>query len=149
MILAEFLTGIGLRPVDGINALILLVVIWTFVRVVANEKNTIVWADFISSRGHDGEQRGDLTKVGQLVGIVVSAVTVLMFADSEKVEPVGLSALLGVALVYLGGVTAYSNYIRSKQGVVETSRTTEPIPDPAVTKTTETVTETPPIKSRR
>lgn len=143
--MSDFLIGIGVRPVDGINALILLMVIWTFVRVVANEKNTIVWADFISSRGHDGEQHGDLTKVGQLVGIVVSAVCVLMYADSDKVEPVGLSALLGVALLYLGSVTAYSAYIRSKQGTVETSRTTEPAPDPATTKVTDTVTQTPPI----
>lgn len=132
-----------LRPVDGINAIILLVVIWTFIRVISSDTNTIIWADFISTRGEDKLQHGDLNKVGQLVGIVVAAMSVLMYADSKNVEPTGLSVLLGVALAYLGAVTMYAAWLRSKRGSVETTQTTEPAPGP--TKTTITKTETPPI----
>ena len=133
-----------LRPVDGINALILLMVIWTFIRVISSEVNTVVWSDFISTRGDDGTQRGDLNKVGQIVGIVVAAMSVLMYADQKNVEPTGLAALLGVALAYLGAVSGYAAFLRSKRGAVETKEVTEPAIE-GPTKTTVTKTETPPI----
>ena len=132
MTLAEF----GLRPVDGVNIAILLVVVWILVRVIHSEANAIVWADFISTRGADGSQRGDLNKIGQLVGIAVAAMSVLMYADNKTVDAVGLAALLGVALAYLGGVSAYSAFLRSKQGQTETTRTTDFVQPTRVTDTT-------------
>lgn len=139
----NFLSSLGLRPVDGINALILLIVIWMFVRIVLSEATQIIYADYISSRGTDGRQHGDLDKVGQVVGIIVAALVVLMYADNEKVEPLGLAALLGVSLLYLGGVTMYAKYIRSKQGSIQT------VTEPADTTPTKvTVTETPPIATK-
>jgi hypothetical protein len=132
-----------LRPVDGINILILLVVVWILVRVINSDANSLVWADFISTRGADGSQRGDLNKIGQLVGIVVAAMTVLMYADNQTVDAIGLSALLGVALAYLGGVTAYAAFLRSRQGSVETTKTTDFMPP---TTRTETKVETAPTK---
>ena len=140
----SYLSNFGLRPIDGINILILLFVFWMFVRIVTSEVTQIIYADYISSRGADGKQHGDLDKVGQLVGIIVAALVVLMYADSDKVEPVGLSALLGVSLLYLGGVTMYAKYIRSKQGSIQT--VTEPVD---LTPTKVTVTETPPITPQR
>jgi hypothetical protein len=130
-----------LRTIDGINAIILLMVIWIFIRVIGNDATTIIMADFISTRGDDGLQHGDLNKVGQIVGIVVAAMSVLMYADSINVEPTGLAALLGVALAYLGAVTMYASFLKSKRGTVETTRVTEPVTAPA--KVTETKTQTP------
>jgi hypothetical protein len=105
--MTEWLIGFGLRPVIGVNLLILLFVVWIFIRVVANENNAIIWADFVSSLGTDGKQHGDLKKLGQLAGIVVAVVSALMYADAKNVEATGLAALLAVVLLYLGGVTDY------------------------------------------
>jgi len=51
--------------------------------------------------------------------------SVLMYADNEKVDPLGLSALLGVSLLYLGGVASYAATLRSKRDTVTT--VTEPM----------------------
>ncbi len=133
-----------LRPVDGINALILLFVIWIFIRVVSSDVNTIVWADFISTR-HDGEQRGDLNKLLQLAGGVVGCITALLYADNEKVDAIGLAAVLGVVLGFCAGPAMWAANLRSKQGSVETTRVTEPANPPPL-KVTETTTQTPPVK---
>jgi hypothetical protein len=132
-------TDFGLRPVDGINAAILLVVVWILIRVIHSDANSIVWADFISTRGADGKQHGDTNKGGQLVGIVISAITVLMYADNQTVDVVGLAALLGVALAFLAAPTMYAGFLRSKQGTTQT--VVEPVANPGPTKST--TTETP------
>jgi UDP-N-acetylmuramyl pentapeptide phosphotransferase/UDP-N-acetylglucosamine-1-phosphate transferase len=129
-----------LRPIDGINLLILLLLVWVLIRIVRHPTNDIEWADYISTKGTDGRQRGDINKIGQWGGIVIAVMSVLMYADNEKVEPTGLSVLLGVALLYLGGVAGYAASLRAKQGTVTT--VTEPATEPAPTKIT--VIETPP-----
>jgi hypothetical protein len=127
--------SIGLRPIDAINMIILLLLLWILVRIVSNDKNLIIWADYVSTRGQDGNQHGDINKIGQLAGIVLAVVVVLMYADNTMVEPVGLSALLGVSLVFLGAPTMYAGFIRSKQGGVESTRITEMAPSSRVTET--------------
>jgi hypothetical protein len=57
-------------------------------------------------------------------------------------EAVGLAAVMGVALLYLGGVSGYAANLRAKRGSRET--VTEPAAEPVPMKTT--ITETPPIK---
>jgi hypothetical protein len=126
---------LSLRPIDAINMIILLLLVWILVRVVSDEGNLVVWADYISTRGQDGKQHGDINKIGQLAGIVLAVVVVLMYADNSVVEPVGLSALLGVSLFFLGAPTMYAGYIRSKQGGVETTKVTEIAPSARVTET--------------
>lgn len=106
---------LALRPIDGVNMLILLVLLWILVRVIHSDSNLIVWSDYISSLGADGKQHGDLNKVGQLVGVVIAAMCVLMYADNDKVDPTGLAALLGVSLLYLGGVSGYAANLRAKR----------------------------------
>jgi hypothetical protein len=143
--MSNFFALFWLKPIDGINLLILLSLWWVLVRIVRGN-NDIVWADYISTRGADGKQKGDINKVGQWAGIVLSVMCVLMYADNDKVEPTGLAALLGVALLYLGGVAGYAATLRSKQGTVTT--VTEPLPDPAPPMKT-TVTEAPPVAEKR
>lgn len=142
--MSNLLAMFWLRPVDGINLLILLVLSWILYRVIRDEGNLIEWADFIATRGADGRQHGDLNKVGQLVGIGLATMACLMYADNETVEPTGLAALLGVSLLYLGSVTAYAANLRSKQGSITT--VTEPAPSPTESKVTET--KTAPISRR-
>ncbi len=139
--MTHFLSLIYLRPIDGINLLILLVLLWILYRIVRNEDNDIAWEDFISTRAADGRQHGDINKVGQWFGIVIATMPVLMYVDNDKVEPTGLAALLAVSLLYLGGVAGYAANLRAKQGSVTT--TTEPVPDPAPSKVT--TVQVPPI----
>jgi hypothetical protein len=95
--------------------LILLLLVWILIRVVHNDKTAIIWADFLSVKDAQGSQRGDVTKLGQTVGVFLAFACPYMYADSDKVDPIGLAALLGVSLAYLGGVGMYSSYLRSKQ----------------------------------
>lgn len=137
----------GLKPIDGINLIILLLLLWNLYRIVTSDSTAIYWADFISTRGADGVQHGDINKVGQWAGIIVSTMSVLMYADNEKVDPLGLSALLGVSLLYLGGVASYAATLRAKRDVVTT--VTEPINGSKdFTKTTVMHTIRPPTKDK-
>jgi hypothetical protein len=142
--MTNFLALFWLKPIDGINLMILILLWWVLIRVVRGDPK-IVWADFISTRAADGTQKGDINKVGQWAGIALSVMCVLMYADNEKVDASGLAALLAVALLYLGGVAGYAANLRAKQGVVTTI--TEPAVELAPTKTT--VTETPPIERKK
>lgn len=112
--MTNFLALFWLRPIDGINILILLTLWWILVRIIRGDPN-INWADFISTRGQDGQQKGDINKVGQWAGIVVAVMSVLMYAGKVNVDGAGLAAVLGVSLLYLGGVAAYSATLRSRQ----------------------------------
>lgn len=131
----------GLRPIDGINLLILLVLIWILFRVINDEGNLIEWADYISTRGSDQKQHGDINKVGQWAGIFIAVTSVMLYADNVTVDATGLAALLAVALLYLGGVAGYAANLRAKQGTVVT--VTAPADEPVGPMKT-TVTETPP-----
>lgn len=144
-VMRDFMALFWLRPIDGINLLILLVLIWILYRIIfIDDRNSIVWADYISSPDATGRQRGDLNKVGQVAGIFLCVSVVTMYADNTSVEPMGLSALLTVALAFLGGVTMYATWIRSKQGSKTT--VTEPAPAPQPPMKT-TVTE--PVKENK
>ena len=138
--------GYPLHVGAGINLLILLVLIWILYRVIEDEGNLIIWSDFIASMGLDCKQHGDLNKLGQLAGIFLAVQSVLMYANGDKADGVGLAAVLGVSLAYLGGVSAYAASLRSKRERATVTTVTEPAPDPSVTKTT--VTETHPEERR-
>ena len=142
--MTNLLSLFWLRPIDGVNLMILLLLWWILIRIVRDGRNDVIWADYISTRGPDGRQHGDINKIGQWAGIVLSVMCTLMYADSQTVDPTGLAALLGVALLYLGGVASYAATLRAKQGSVTT--VTEPAPDSAQIKTT--ITETPPVKGK-
>ncbi len=137
--------GFGLRPVDGINILILLVLVWILVRVINDPNNLIVWADYISTRGSDAKQHGDLNKLLQLMGGVVACITVLLYAGHATVDGLGLAGVLGVVLGFCAGPVMWAAKLRAQQGTVTT--TTEPVADPVPQKTT--VQETPPIAEKK
>jgi len=62
-----------------------------------------------------------------------------IYVHTERMEALGLGGLVTVSLGYLGGVSSYVSWLRSKQGGVETTRVTEMAPSAIVTeKTTQT-----------
>ena len=124
----------------------ILLVMALVISFVVNAENNIEWADFISVRGAtDGKQHGSWDSIGKGGGVFICIYIPLLYAHSEKFEPLGGAALLGVSLAYLGAVNGYSAYLRSKQGTVQTTTTTAPVDDTPL-KTTVTQTETPPIQ---
>lgn len=134
--------------VMALSAIIFLMVLWALIRVINSATNDLEWADLISVTSREGRQRADWNQIGKGLGVVLCVWLPGIYAYSPKMDSGGLALLMGVALSYLGGVSAYAATLRAKQGTVETSRTVEPVPDPSVTKTTETVTETPPVSPK-
>ena len=118
--------------------------LFALIKVVENAENNLEWWHLVSSRGADGGQYADWNKIGQGCGVVLCVGLPAVYVYSPKMEAVGLAAVMGVALLYLGGVSGYAANLRSKQGSVETIRTTETPGAPS--KVTEVTTETPPIK---
>lgn len=126
--------------IRALTAIIVLMFLLAFVRIM-NSANTLEWSDLISTLGRDGRPHADWDKIGKGLGVVLCVWLPAVYVYSPKMEAVGLAAVLGVVLLYLGGVSAYAATLRSKQGSV--TRISEPAPDPSTTKTT--VIQTPPI----
>jgi len=129
--------------IKAMGAIVFLVLIMAFVRVV-NGENDLEWWHLVSTRAADGSQYADWNKIGQGLGVVLCVWLPAVYVYSPKMEAVGLAAVMGVALLYLGGVSGYAANLRAKRGSVETTRTTETPGAPS--KVTEVKTETPPIK---
>jgi len=130
--------------IKAMGVIAFLVLLLAFVRVVNGENNDLEWWHLVSTRAADGGQYADWNKIGQGLGVVLCVWLPAVYVYSPKMEAVGLAAVMGVALLYLGGVSGYAANLRSKQGSVETTRTTETPGAPS--KVTEVTTETPPIK---
>jgi drug/metabolite transporter (DMT)-like permease len=75
----------------------------------------IEWWHFVSSKGRDGKQYADLTKLGQLIGILLCIASTFIFAARKSTTASEFSILLAVVLLYLGGVQAYQSMMKSKQ----------------------------------
>jgi len=128
--------------IKAMGVIAFLVLLLAFVRVVNGENNDLEWWHLVSTRAADGGQYADWNKIGQGLGVVLCVWLPAVYVYSPKMEAVGLAAVMGVALLYLGGVSGYAANLRSKQGSRET--VTEPAAEPVPMKTT--ITETPPIK---
>lgn len=105
--------------------------------------NGIEWRDFVSAEKPNGQYRGDINRVGQCVGVVVSAFAIISTAPKAHTDYAGFALVLTACLAFLGGVAAYAATLRAKQGQVQTTTTTEPV-EPV--KTTVTKTEPAPTK---
>ena len=127
----------GLRPVDGVNIAILLVLAWILVRILHSDANTVQAGDFISSPGA-GRDRGDLNKLLQLGGGVAGILSALMFSAKPNVDGFGLAAVLTVVLGFCAGPAVWSATLRSRQGQVETTKTVDYAQPTSRTETTTT-----------
>ena len=115
------------------------------VRVINSAGNELEWADLISTPDRNGGRpHADWNKIGQGFGVVVAVWMPAVYVYSPKMEALGLAAVMGASLLYLGGVSAYAATLRARQGSVTT--VTEPAPPPAATKTT--ITEMMPVAGK-
>ena len=129
----------------GVTVLLFIAIIIAIASVFRREDNSIEWADLISVRTQDGKQKGDWNQIGKGGGVILCVVLPFVYVYSPKMDAMGLAAVMGVALAYLGGVSAYAATLRSRQGSIEYTKTVEAAP---ATRTTETRVETPPIKPK-
>lgn len=128
------------------TALLFIVIVVAMVRIFRRTDNDIQWVDLISVMTQNGTQKADWNQIGKGGGVILCIALPFLYVYSPKMEAMGLAAIMGVALAYLGGVSAYAATLRSKQGSVETITTTEAAP---ATRTTETRVETPPIEGSK
>lgn len=123
------------KAVGFVAVLGLLLALW----LIVNGKNDLEWWHLVSTKAGDGTQYADWNKIGKGGGVVLCMWLPAVYAYSDKMEAVGLAALLGVVLLYLGGVEGYAATLRARRGTTET--VTEPAdPPPGATKTTKTET---------
>lgn len=112
--------------------------------VIKSDDNALEWADLISSRdAATGRQYADWNKIGKGGAVVIAIYLPILYANSDRFEPIAGAALLATSLAYLAAVDSYGAWLRSKQGMNQTTTTTEPVDPPGPVKTT--VTETTPI----
>lgn len=124
------------------TVILFIIIVIAVARVFRSSENDIEWADLISVMAQNGKQKGDWNQIGKGGGVILCIALPFIYVYSPGMDAIGLAAVMGVALAYLGGVSAYAANLRSKQGTVETVRTTELAP---VATVTEKRTETPTV----
>ena len=123
------------KLVVALTSVIVLLLMLALVRVINSNSNDLEWWHLISTRGVAGETFADWNKIGQGLGVLLCVWLPAVYVYSSKMEAIGLAAVMGVALAYLGGVSSYAATLRSKQGAVETTKITESTPAKTVTET--------------
>jgi len=121
----------------GSYVILVLMLSFAVYRVMNSEDNDLEWAELISTKGQDGKLHPDWNKIGQGGGVFICIWLPGVYVYSDKVEAGGLATLMGVALMYLGGVSGYAATLRARQGTTETV-TERSSPSTSTTTTTET-----------
>lgn len=115
-----------------------LLLIWTLYRGLTGN-NPLEWWQFIGTE-IDGKWHASLDKFGQSCGIAAGTFAVLRMSAEAYKDFVGFAAVLGVYFAFVGAVSSYAAYLRSKAGSIIKTEVVEPAPDPATMKTTTTTT---------
>jgi hypothetical protein len=125
--------------VFGVYLILILLVALGLARIINSHDNDLEWATLVAKQTSGGLS-ADWDKIGQGCGVILSLWLPAVYAYTEKVDAVGLSIVMGTALLYLGGVSAYAATLRARKGTVET--VTKPADDSSLP--TQTIkTETP------
>lgn len=100
----------------AVLGLAILLLIYQLHKTLEDDQNDLQWWQFISSRGRDGKQYADLTKLGQASGILICFFSIILLADKVTTDAgwLGFSAVLSVVLLYLGGVQAYQTFMKTR-----------------------------------
>lgn len=85
--------------------------------IFKTKDNPIYCWQLIASKNAAGEERADIDKVGKLVAlIVITLLTVYVVATSVvQWTPLYLLYLIGLFVLYAGGIAGFSAWLRSKQ----------------------------------
>ena len=102
-----------------ITVLFFMVAAAVFVKVMNNQNNDLDWYHLFSSGAKDGKTYADWNKIGQGCGVIVATWMPFLYINTNKADAMGLAAVMGVSLLYLGGVSAYSTTLRSKNNDVK------------------------------
>lgn len=127
------------EAIQALGAICFLAALIAFVRIINSEHNELDWSQLVSTKARDGKQYADWNRIGQGLGVCLCVWLPAVYAYSTKMDAIGLTSVMGVALLYLGGVSAYASTLRSKRGGTETTTVTESSPE---IRTTETKSET-------
>lgn len=127
-----------MSPLFGLFVIMVLLIAYALIRVVNSPDNNLEWSQLVSSKGQDGRQHADWDKIGKGCGVILCMWLPAIYTHSDRSDAMGIAAIMGVALLYLGSVSSYSATLRARQGTTETVRTAE-----APARLTETIIETP------
>ena len=96
----------------AIPLVFILLLLFAFMRIVGSN-NPIQFWHFISTRTESGAERGDINNLGMIAGIVCCMFVVLwMTYKHNSIDP----WVLGICLIYLGGVKAFAAWLRAVAG---------------------------------
>lgn len=143
----EILADFGITGESAIPLLALLLLAFGFVRIIHDPDNPIeFWHFFSSWNERERKAFGDINSLGMMAGILAALFVILWTTyKNASVDP----WVLGVCLVYLGGVKAFSSWLRmvagQRYGVTAPEKEVPAPPaPPVVTTTTTTTVPTPP-----
>ena len=137
------MTASNIDIIGILAAILVMIFVIKLVFIINSSDNSLEWSHLISSRAADGIQYADWNKIGQGCGIILCLWLPAVYVYSDKMDAIGLAAVMGVALAYLGSVSGYAATLRARRGTTETTLTTE-----SPSKTTEKKLETPPTYER-
>jgi len=134
--LANFFKALDLQAVVLLS--ILLVSARAFGRMVNDPRNNVQASDFYSSRGRDGKEHGDTSKLAKLVGVFASTLMVAYTFWAHAVDSFWPVAVFAIWLIFISGIDVFSAWARS---FVDRRYGTQTPPEvPAATREQSTVT---------
>ena len=137
--LIEILKSLGITSDAAIPLLAIIVLAWGFIHAISADNPIDFWQFFAVRNPITGEWRADADSLGKMIGVVVCLFVCLWTTYKlASIDP----WVLGVCLVYLGGVSMFSTWMRQlaakRYGV---SADPAEAPGAPVKTTTTTVTE--------
>ena len=104
-----------MNPLIGISVIVFLIGFWFLSHLIGKTTNSLEWEQLISSKAIDGKQYVDWNRIGLGLGVLIAVWLPFIYAYSEKMDGTGLAAVMGVSLLYLGGVSSYATSVRAKR----------------------------------
>ena len=104
------------------SAILFLCSIWYFVRIFNDPANDLHWWHLVATE-RDGNVFADWNKIGQGSGVALSIWMPTVYVNSPNMDATGLALVMGVSLMYLGGVSSYAATLRARKGTTSTTTT--------------------------
>lgn len=128
--------GISYIPII-VTVVLFICLLYALVRVISKTSG-LEWAHLVSSRSNNDKQWADWGPIGKGGAVIVCVTMPFIYVYSPGMDGLGLAGIMAASLGYLGGVSAYSATLRSKQNSKETTLVTEDTP---LSRKTETILE--------
>ena len=108
--IAWIIKGMGLSGEAAIPIIVALLLMWGFIRIVHGNENPVeLWHFFSTFNDRAGREYGDINSLGMMAGIVVCLyIPMWLVYKTNDINPF----VLGVCLVYLGGVKMFAGWLR-------------------------------------